>query len=284
VTRVIRFGLAGRMALTPNWKTLYVCSGFAVVPVSTANGRTGRPVRVSRRAPQWIVISRNGRTGYVTTVHSHKVYPVQLATGRVLTPVDVGGQPANSGGPDRSVVAPAGHIAYFGMKDQVTPVDTSTNTALRPVSISGEPIFIGFAPDGKTAYVTRQYPADVVPIRVATGTALRPITFSHHFIPLELAVTPDGKSAYVSGAVMGGDTVVPINLATGTALRPIKAGISPGPIAITPDGRTMYVGADGSFVTGERAPSTVTPVRIATSKPGRAIKVIGPPEQIVFSP
>jgi YVTN family beta-propeller protein len=273
------------MAITPDGKTLYVCSGPAVVPVSTATGQAGQPIRVSRRNPRYIAVTPDGRTAYVTTSHSDEVSPIQVATGRVLAPVAVGGQPG------RIAIAPVGHMAYFGMKGQITPVDTSTSTALKPIRIPFEPGDIAFAPDAKTAYVTDQIPPEVIPIRVATGAVLPPITLPANFIPLYLAITPDGRTAYSSLAVMGGNLLLPISTVTRTALAPIKVGYSPDVIAVTPDGTTVYVGESavqaynrGGKTLAINQGSQVVPVQTATNQPGRPIKVAGNPAQIVISP
>jgi len=77
--------------------------------------------------------------------------------------------------------------------------------------------------------------------------------------PGQIAITPDGKTAYVTGP----GTVTPIDTATGTPGTPIHVGrCSPycddGHIVITPDGKTAYV------LTG----SSVTPISTATNTPG----------------
>ena len=51
-----------------------------------------------------------------------------------------------------------------------------------------------------------------------------------------IAITPDGKTAYVAND--GSDTVTPINTATNTAGPLITTGTFPWAIAITPDGKT----------------------------------------------
>jgi DNA-binding beta-propeller fold protein YncE len=77
----------------------------------------------------------------------------------------------------------------------------------------------------------------VTPIRVATNTALAQIKVGGGE-PGPIAITPDGKTAYVvkdfliRGHISG--TVIPIRTATNTALSPIKAGRGAGAIAITP--------------------------------------------------
>jgi DNA-binding beta-propeller fold protein YncE len=67
----------------------------------------------------------------------------------------------------------------------------------------------------------------VTPIQIATNTALPPIRTGGN--PFEIAITPDGKTAYVSLVSAG---VAAIRTATNTALG-LKIGYS-GPIAITP--------------------------------------------------
>jgi YVTN family beta-propeller protein len=47
-----------------------------------------------------------------------------------------------------------------------------------------------------------------------------------------IAITPDGKTAYLVNSESG--TVTPIRVATNTALPPVKVGGFPDAIAITP--------------------------------------------------
>jgi YVTN family beta-propeller protein len=119
----------------------------------------------------------------------------------------------------------------------VIPIRTATNTALRPIPIGPAwpfVITIAITPDSKTAYVTNAHTDTVTPIRTATNTALAPINVGES--PLAIAITRDGKTAYVvfgSGPSRPG-IVIPIQTATNQALRPIQVGYLPGTIAITP--------------------------------------------------
>jgi YVTN family beta-propeller protein len=70
----------------------------------------------------------------------------------------------------------------------------------------------------------------VTPIRTATNTAGKPIKVRRY--PLGIAITPDGKTAYVF--YNNSKMVTPINTATNTAGKPIKVGRKPADIAITP--------------------------------------------------
>ena len=78
--------------------------------------------------------------------------------------------------------------------------------------------------------------------------------------PVAIAITPDGKTAYVTN--IGSGTVTPIATATNTAGTPIPVGSDPDAIAFTPDGKTAYVANSGS--------DTVTPIATATNTAGHA--------------
>src|SRR6516164_9054752 len=89
---------------------------------------------------------------------------------------------------------------------------------------------------GVTAYVTNPGSGTVTPIRTGTNTALPTVKTGHGSDAI--AITPDGKAAYVINLGLPPrfqGTVTPIRTATNTALPPIKVGDYPQAIAITPD-------------------------------------------------
>jgi DNA-binding beta-propeller fold protein YncE len=162
-----------------------------------------------------------------------------------------------------------------------------------PASIAagagGDPNDVAVTPDGKSVYVTNtgsglgdsisQYNVDPltgtlspkVPATVATGTG-----------PLGIAVTPDGRSVYVTnfGNPVGpppGNTVSQYNVDPLTgALSPkvpatVATGLRPQGIAVTPDGKNAYVTNVGDntlsqytidALTGALSPNT--PATVAT--------------------
>jgi YVTN family beta-propeller protein len=163
---------------------------------------------------------------------------------------------------------------------EVTPILTGSNKAMPGVAVGGAPggnslPAVVFSPDASIAYVLTAplfaKQGMVTPILTATNKALKPIKVGRY--PRYLAITPDGKTIYVSDS--GSDTVTPIDTATDEALAPINVGGHPWGIAITPDGRTAYV------TTGA---GTVTPIRTATGKVLPAIKVGVGPQEIVMTP
>ena len=92
-----------------------------------------------------------------------------------------------------------------------------------------------------------------------TNTAGTPIHVGA--APLEIAITPDGGTAYVVNA--DSDDVTPIDIATNTPGPSIPVGDTPFDIAITPDGATAYV--------VNQISNNVTPINLATRTPGTPI-------------
>ena len=70
----------------------------------------------------------------------------------------------------------------------------------------------------------------MTPINTATGKAGKAIKVGSY--PFNIAITPNGKTAYAVNDVSG--TVTPIRTATNTALKAVRAGKGPYAIAITP--------------------------------------------------
>src|SRR5450755_2584220 len=126
-------------------------------------------------------------------------------------------------------------------------------------------------PPVPVVYAVNKISGTVTPIETATGVPGRPISVG--FRPRAIAITPDGKTAYVANK---DDTVTPIATATNRPGKPIRVGGTPYGIAITPDGKTAYVANLGS--------DTVTPISTATGTAGPPIKVGIRPWVIAITP
>src|SRR5437588_4907103 len=144
-----------------------------------------------------------------------------------------------------------------------------TAATLSVAALSHRPATL--APPGPAAAVMYvAAPNGVTPVTTATNAAGKPIKIGDdlpYAAPETLAITPDGRTAYIADTDRR--TVTPVATATSSRGRPIKIDGFPGALAITPDGRTAYV------VSGSRTGATVTPVATATNTPGRPIKIGG---------
>ncbi len=249
---------------------VYIPAGdHAVIPVSTANGRAGKPIWAGN-LPAQMAVSPDGKTLWVPA--SNTVVPIGTATGRAGKPIVV--DPNPQGGPEALAVTPDGRTVYAdNITGTVVPVDTGTGRAGPPIRTGAQESGIAVTPDGKTVYVLDGVNT-VLPISTATSTAGKPITIGPQQAELgALVITPDSRTVYVADSASG--TVVPISTATNKAGRPIRVGASATFLAVTPDGRTVYA------VTGD----AVVPVSTATKMAGPPVRVPGfTPIAVVISP
>ncbi len=111
----------------------------------------------------------------------------------------------------------------------------------------------------------------MTPIDVESGEVGDPIAVGSQ--PHGIAVTPDGKTVYVTHS---GGTVTPIDVASNTAGDPIVVGSTPFRVAVAPDGRTAYV--------TNQVPGTVTPIDVATNTAGDPIVVGSTPFRVAVTP
>src|SRR5580704_752152 len=141
---------------------------------------------------------------------------------------------------------------------------------------------------GPIVYVANAGSSSVTPIDTSTGTAGRAVSMSG-LLPVSIAVTPDGRTAFV--VAVGSDehgspgSVIAIETATGARSSPVRVGSSPQSIIVSPNGKTAYVlGGIDAATTPPSTPVTVTPLAVATHVAGRPIKVGTLPRLMVMSP
>jgi YVTN family beta-propeller protein len=139
-------------------------------------------------------------------------------------------------------------------------------------------VLIGFTANavaGVTAYVVSGLDGTVTPLATDTGTPGTPIPVG--LAPEGIAITPDGRTVYVTTQAGRVGMVTPIATATNSAGTPIPVpGLARGWIAITPDGKTAYVASEDS--------DAVTPITVATNTPGNPIPVGSAPLGIAITP
>ena len=102
-------------------------------------------------------------------------------------------------------------------------------------------IFAGAPAWGQNAYITNSGDNTVSVLATANNTVTATIAVGG--FPEEVAVTPDGSTAYVAnnGSVTVSSTVSVIATATNTVTATIPVGIQPDGVAIAPDGSKVYV-------------------------------------------
>ncbi len=292
------------IAITPDGRTAYVVNGAAagtVTPITIATNAPGDPIPVGA-APQGIAISPATRRDVRTSVTCS---PQKVLVGRstrctatvrdtdsgaAITPTGTVGFATNGlGSLAGSPCALSGSAAHASCEVTYTPLTAGSH--LLTASFSGDAVhtFNGgqrtveaFGSDPGSSYIA--YVADEVSYRYRDSTSgtVTPITTGsdmpqlpiHALQPLAIAITPDGKTAYVTSVL--DNLVTSVTLATSTEAFRIPVARSPVAIAIAPDGATAYV---SSFQRG-----MVTPIAVATNTREAPIRVGSLPGAIAITP
>ncbi len=188
-------------------------------------------------------------TAFVTNALSASVSTIDVKT-RTKNPTDI---PVGTGPYDVGVT-PDGMTAFvtYNLGDSVSTIDVKSRTKHpTDIAVGTGPKGVTVTPDGKTAFVMNggvlAGPAGVIgPIRpvgdsvstidVKTRTK-HPTDITVPPGPIGVAVTPDGKTAFVKTAV--GVSMIDVKTRTKHPTD-ITAGVGGG-VAFTPDGKTAFV-------------------------------------------
>jgi YVTN family beta-propeller protein len=94
-----------------------------------------------------------------------------------------------------------------------------------------------------TAYISNRDSNSLSVVETATNTVTTTITAAIGTGPIGVAVTPDGRFAYVANGGNAGNsnTVSVIDVATNTVVGSVPVGNGPFGVALTPDGKLAYV-------------------------------------------
>jgi YVTN family beta-propeller protein len=162
--------------------------------------------------------------------------------------------------------------------------DTGTGVAGAPVTAGTAQLGAAFSPDGRTAYVVGAGSHDLTVIDMTSGSPVAGATVdlntgspAHTRIPVWVAVSPDGRKAYIADD--GNNVVLDVDLtgAAPTLAGTIPVGSTPNVVAFTPDGSMAYV---ADFGAGE-----VTPIQVATDSAEPPITSVGThPTQLAITP
>jgi YVTN family beta-propeller protein len=234
-------GPAG-IAITPDNKMAYVTDagsaplGDTVTPIDLKTHRVLRAIKVGL-GPQGIAITPDGKTAYVanagaivtgqTGAIGHTVTPINLVTKRALTAINVGNAPiaiAISGDGSTAFVT----NSYSG---SVSPISVAANVAGTPIEMVGSPQAIVNIPKKNQMLIANAATTgadNLTTIAVATESAGASITVPSN--PTSLAITPDGKTAWVVSN--GTKALVSVDLASGVVDTAHALTFAGGPYAI----------------------------------------------------
>jgi YVTN family beta-propeller protein len=243
---------------------------------------------VNAKKPYGIAVSPDGAKAYVANYGSGNVSVINTRTFSIITSIRVGQVPYDT--PWDIAVNPSGTKAYVthgiwgAVPGSVSVIDTSTFSVTTTIKVGHSPEGIAVNAARSEAYVANCYGNDVSVIDMDTNAAL-PTTISAVTVPHSVAVSRDGKWAYVTdggtadgnGNWIYGKNVTVINTSTHAVDKTLMVGTNSDPygVAVSPDGGTIWVTDDSQ--------NSVSVIDTSTNSPS-VIKVGQNPLGIAFTP
>lgn len=243
--------------------------------------------------PQWCGVSPDSGTVYVVNAGG-TVSVINAATNTVTFTISVGGLTYDG------ILAPDGKTLYVvdEADHTVSVIATATNTVTDTVKVGKHAGRLAVSPDGKTLYVGRDFGGAhnglgfIKIIDTATNAITGTIDLGRCDL-LNLFFTPDGSSAYLSGAnEYAGDgrfpqKLVQIDAASQTivgttALKPVVNLAGYAYMTISPDGKKLYVERTNAIAVIDTSDKKV---RKTISLPGSAtVPAVTPDGQYLYVP
>jgi DNA-binding beta-propeller fold protein YncE len=251
-----------RIAISPDGKTAYATSESKekVVVISTETATETGTITVGPEASA-LAFAPNGKQAYVG-IAPEDVQVVDTATGKL-----VGGPIKVAGFVRQIAFTPSGETAYVAAGNGVAVINTALGMVTGEIPVPSVST-LAVSPDGKRVYAASKSGKSVTVAETGTNKVVgSPIPLPSE--PVEIAITPDGGTAYVADGLQ----VTPINLATNKAATPLSlsgvfhlvaapdqsptaAFTSLAPIIVAPDSFTSSAAFVGSPVTFSGAAST----------------------------
>ena len=274
------------IAVGPHGGTAYVtdstaCSSCSATPgrdvislnilkVSLADGSVSHPLasQVDNQASAWAYLEAAPGAGSAAVLLGSRLTPVNLASGQLgrTAQVKVAATAPYALSPDGSQL-----LAVINKGDDLAVIDTATGSVVREINDGHQIGAFAFARDGSSAYV---YDADnLLSVNIKTGKINWTMSTSPWGVSssgsgfMQLVVTPNGQTAYLTAGGDTNDAVIQVNLRTRQAGQEVTMPYVVQSLALSADGKVVYAGLwdNGGIV----------PVDVATGKAGRRVAFPG---------
>ncbi|HEY6249396.1 MAG TPA: beta-propeller fold lactonase family protein [Candidatus Angelobacter sp.] len=248
-------------------------TNFAGNTVSVINTNNHRVVATIAgfNGPDGVAMTPNGRKVYVANggPTPGTVSVIRTGRNRVRRRITVGNNPTGV------AVSPNGRRVYVTNQNDGTlsVIDATRDRVIATILLGGAPLGMAVTPDSQHVYIA-VYPSMVAVLTTATNKVTATIVDPSLSGPALVAMSPDGKTVYVSDMISNKITVISTatNLATGS----IPVGQIPLGLALTADGKKLYA-ANG-------ADSTVSVIDTTTQKVIKTLSGFNGPEGVVLAP
>jgi YVTN family beta-propeller protein len=198
--------------------------------VDTRNGDSVTTVETGQEGTHMVAVSPDGRRAYTANIGSGSVSEIDLAAGRKLRDVAVGGRP------EGIALTPDGRTLWVGDLEgaRVQAFDAASFERLAEVRTGAVPIRVVATADGRWLIASNAGAGTLTVIDARRRIFAREVTVSgsREAAQVTIILSPDGRRLYA--AETGRDRVAEVDLASGRVLRRLAAGRNGDGLALAP--------------------------------------------------
>nr|HPM80993.1 beta-propeller fold lactonase family protein [Candidatus Anammoximicrobium sp.] len=222
--------------------TSRVIPGAWIICVSAVLANVAADQTKGYLGPSTLVVSKDGKTGYVANADARQIACIELPAGPVTRRIEVPAEPTGL------VLSPDGSkliVTCAAPRSTVVVLDAATGQTLSAIPAGHTAMSPAIAPDGKWLYVCNRFDNDVSMIDLAAGTEVTRVQAVRE--PVAAAVTPDGSAVFVANhlpndrldnyPVSAVVTVIDTQTRQTTAVRLPHGSHSLRGLCVSPDGK-----------------------------------------------
>ncbi len=230
-----------------------------------------------------------GPKAYIGVFKDNVVAVLDTGTNQVLSTIPI---PA---GPHGLVITPDGRTVYASSDgdSKVSVIDTTTDKVVKSIEVGKMPHGLAMTPDGHQVLVAVYGTSQVAFIDTATNEVVGQVPVPN---PHNIAISPDGQTAYVAAQKPGAFGLTILNVSDHTQKDSIPLDKTPRALNFSPDGKLLYftlAGVDAVQVFDPATNKIVTQIPVGASphhplftSDGKSALVVsqGPGELAILDP
>ena len=202
----------------------------SIAVVDPAAGKLISSIKTDQQGTHMVAVTADGTTAYTSNIPAGTVTVVDLAGGKKLRDVAVGGRPEGIALSKDELVLWVGDLEG----SRVQAFDTDTFDRLAEVKTGGVPIRVAASPDGKWIVTSNLGTGGLTVIDAASRKHVRDVSLSgdQKAGQVTIILSADGQRLYA--AETGSDVIAEVDLNSGKVLRRLPAGKNGDGLAIAP--------------------------------------------------
>jgi len=202
----------------------------SIAVVDPVAGKVISSIKTEQQGTHMVAVTSDGTTAYTSNIPAGTVTVVDLAGGKKLRDVAVGGRPEGIALSRDELVLWVGDLEG----SRVQAFDTDTFDKLGEVKTGGVPIRVAASPDGRWIVTSNLGAGGLTIIDAVSRTHVRDVPLSGDQKAGQVTIIFSVDSRLLYAAETGSDVIAEVDVASGKVLRRLPAGKNGDGLAIAP--------------------------------------------------